>query len=75
MDLWGADCICRITCETLHTHTHNRFMALWILSGITWVSRYQKGKTNLHFTEERDREWQWHHQVSDQNLPYHLVSI
>jgi len=24
------------------THTHNRFMALWILSGTTWVSRYQK---------------------------------
>jgi len=23
------------------------------------VSRYQKGKTNLDFTEERDREWQW----------------
>jgi len=24
------------------------------------VSRYQKGKTNLEFTEARDREWQWH---------------
>jgi len=24
------------------------------------VSRYQKGKTNLDFTEERDSEWQWH---------------
>jgi len=24
------------------------------------VSRYQNGKTNLHFTEERDSEWQWH---------------
>ena len=24
------------------------------------VSRYQKGKTNLHFTEARDSEWQWH---------------
>ena len=21
---------------------------------------YQKGKTNLDFTEERDSEWQWH---------------
>jgi len=30
-----------------HTHTHNHFTALWILSGITWVSQYQKGKTNL----------------------------
>jgi len=25
------------------------------------VSRYQKGKTNLDFTEARDSEWQWHH--------------
>jgi len=24
------------------------------------VSRYQKGKTNLNFTEARDSEWQWH---------------
>ena len=26
----------------------------------TQVSRYQKGKTNLDFTEARDSEWQWH---------------
>jgi len=24
------------------------------------VSQYQKGKTNLDFTEARDNEWQWH---------------
>jgi len=24
------------------------------------VGRYQKGKTNLDFTEERDSEWHWH---------------
>jgi len=24
------------------------------------VSLYQKGKTNLDFTEARDSEWQWH---------------
>jgi len=24
------------------------------------VSQYQKGKTNLDFTEARDSEWQWH---------------
>jgi len=29
-------------------------------SRTTWVSQYQKGKTNLHFTEAREREWQWH---------------
>ena len=26
----------------------------------TQVSRYQKGKTNLDFTEAIDSEWQWH---------------
>jgi len=25
------------------------------------VSWYQKGKTNLDFTEARDSEWHWHH--------------
>ena len=30
------------------------------LSGTTRVSRYQKGKTNLDFTEARDSERQWH---------------
>ena len=30
------------------------------LSGTTRVSRYQKGKTSLDFTEARDSEWQWH---------------
>ena len=30
------------------------------LSETTRVSRYQKGKTNLDFTEARDSEWQWH---------------
>ena len=24
------------------------------------MSRYQKGKTNLDFTEARDSKWQWH---------------
>jgi len=28
------------------------------LSGTTRVSRYQKGKTDLDFTEARDSEWQ-----------------
>jgi len=34
---------------------------LW--NAVVWttqVSRYQKGKTNLDFTEARDNEWQWH---------------
>ena len=44
---------------TVHTH-NNHFTALWILSGTTWVSQYQKGKTNLDSNEARDSEWQWH---------------
>jgi len=32
------------------------------LSGTNRVSRYQKGKTNLDFSEARDSEWQWHQQ-------------
>jgi len=40
-----------------HTHTHPFNDPL---SGTTRVSRYQKGKTNLDFTEARDSEWQWH---------------
>ena len=31
-----------------------------VFSGTTRVCRYQKGKTNLDFTEARDSEWQWH---------------
>jgi len=30
-----------------------------LFSGTTQMSRYQKGKTNLDFTEARDSEWQW----------------
>jgi len=40
-----------------NTHTH---LFNGPLSGTTRVSRYQKGKTNLDFTEARDSEWQWH---------------
>ena len=40
-----------------HTHTH-QFNGR--LSRTTRVSRYQKGRTNLDFTEARDSEWQWH---------------
>ena len=38
-------------------HTHTRLTAL--CPGLPGVSRYQKGKTNLDFTEARDSEWQW----------------
>jgi len=43
----------------IHTYTHTHpFIGLF--SGTTQVSRYQKGRTNLDFTEARDSEWQWH---------------
>jgi len=38
-----------------HTHTFNG-----PFSRTTWVSRYQKGETNLNFTEARGSEWQLH---------------
>ena len=42
-----------------HTHTHTHpFNGPF--SRTTRVSRYQKGKINLDFTEARDSEWQWH---------------
>jgi len=37
-----------------HTHPFNG-----PFSGTARVSWYQKGKTNLDFTEARDSEWQW----------------
>ena len=51
--------MCMKLCTTgvLHTHTHP-FNGPF--SRTTQVSRYQKGKTNLDFTEARDSEWQWH---------------
>ena len=44
-------------CCVTHTHTHP-FNGSF--SGTTQVSQYQKGKTNLDFTEARDSGWQWH---------------
>jgi len=40
---------------TTQTHTH-------LFNGPTRVSRYQKGKTNLDFSEsmKQETEWQWH---------------
>ena len=37
-------------------------MEFWdaVASAGLQVSRYQKGKTNLDFTEAGDSEWQWH---------------
>ena len=40
-----------------HPHTHTRLTALFRDYQVSW---YQKGKTNLDFTEARNSEWQWH---------------
>jgi len=45
-------------CLYIYTHTHPFNGPL---STTVRVSRYQKGKTSLDFTEARDSEWQWHH--------------
>ena len=42
----------------LVTDRNTRLTAL--CPGLPDVSRYQKGKTNVDFTEARDSEWQWH---------------
>ena len=65
-------CICDAISAAWHTASHQ--LHCWPgkihnsqqhpfngpLSGTTRVSRYQKGKTNLDFTEARNNEWQWH---------------
>ena len=48
-------------CARTHARTHTRARAFNVpFSGTTRVSRQQKGKTNLDFTEARDSGWQWH---------------
>ena len=42
-----------------HTHTHTHPFD-GPFSRTTQASRYQKGKTNLDFTEAKDSEWQWY---------------
>ena len=46
---------CGFRSTVVHTHPFNG-----PFSGTTQVSWYQKGKSNLDFTEARDSEWQWH---------------
>ena len=51
--LWSS-VIKRVLAALGHIHRFNG-----PLSGTTQVSQYQKGKTNLDFSEARDSEWQW----------------
>ena len=48
-------CIAKGAEHILVLHTFNGPFS-WTMQ----VSRYQKGKTNLDFTEARGSEWQWH---------------
>ena len=41
----------------MHTLLYNRCMINGPFSGTARVSQYQKGKTNLDFTEATDSEW------------------
>ena len=53
--LWSSLKSEYINSNTRFTHPFNGSF-----SRTTRVSRYQKGKTNLDFTEARGSEWQWH---------------
>jgi len=52
VDLYTTVRTAAATTATTHTHPFNGPS-----SGTTQVSRYQKGKTNLDFTEAKDSEW------------------
>ena len=57
------DSILRSPFDSKHTHTrmHTHTQPFnGPLSGTTRVRQYQKGKTNLDFTEAKGSEWQWH---------------
>ena len=56
----GQDIKHKIKIYISGTHTQQRTTFNGPFSRTTRVSRYQKGKTNLDFTEARDSEWQWH---------------
>ena len=61
---WSISWLLKNGCHTLYdsdiaTHTH-RHPLNGPLSGTTRISRYQKGQSNLYFTEARHSEWQWH---------------
>ena len=52
-------------CRSSNYYNYNNcFTASWTVSGTTWVSRYQKGKTRkvkpIWIYTAKDSEWQWH---------------
>ena len=57
-EILSSLCMCIVQQKCPQPHTQTGLTAGF--SGTTQVSWYQKGKTNLDFTEARDSEWQWH---------------
>ena len=57
-DFIVTDALITLYSTFTHTHTHTHPFN-GPLSGTTRVSRYQKGKTYLDFTEATDSECQW----------------
>jgi len=58
--VWLRKSLFHHTHTRTHTHTHTHTHTFnGPFSGTTQVSRHQKGKTNLDFTEARDSGWQW----------------
>jgi len=53
----SSSCCC---CSQAYTSANNTHPFNGPLSRTIQVSRYQKSKPNLDFTEARDSEWQWH---------------
>ena len=56
--IWLVACTLALHVNKTETTKKQPFNSLF--SRTTWVSRYQKGKTNLDFTGAIDSEWQWH---------------
>jgi len=72
----SANAIYEFTHRYTNTHTHTQpFNGPF--SRTTRVGRYQRGKTNLDFTEARDSQWQWHqlgHLAPDRQPHQHLTT-
>jgi len=47
-------------CMHAHTHTHTHTSVLWPSGLWLWLPGWADTRTNLDFTEARDREWQRH---------------
>jgi len=58
--IWSSWCHCHPKTTSSLANTTHTYPFNGLFSWTTRVGRYQKGKTNLDFTEARDSEWKWH---------------